>query len=254
MSITLEDTRYLFVSSANRSSGTNSRFTIYLPSSLISNYNNKQKYLKVSMYDINIPREWYDVQSGINNQFIYFDGTDTFNIEIPEGNYSVYTLKDYLNATLVGYTITYDATSNKYTFSTSEPTATITSTNAGALLGLIDLTTYTGTFTSIKPVNMSIYSMLYLNTDMNSTDTNLDNLSDNYMDASTILDSVPIIGAPWDNMYYESINPSSFNVAVNGTQLSAITLYLTTDTGVVLDKIITPWCVTLQLEVFTREG
>lgn len=252
MSITLEETRYLFVSSANRSSGNNSKFTVYLPSSLISNYNNKQKYIKVSMYDINVPREWYDIQTGINNTFIYFDGTTSTTINIPEGNYSVYTLKDYLTTVLINYTVTYNAITNKFTFSTSTVTASIKSLTAGELLGLIDGVVKTGTFTSTKPINMGIYNMLYLNTDLNSTDTNLDNLNGKYMDSSTILDSVPITVGPWESIYYESINPSSFTVAVNGTQLSAITLYLTTDTGVELKSLVSNWCVTLQFEILTK--
>ena len=98
-----------------------------------------------------------------------------------------------------------------------------------------------------------VYSFFYQLTIMNSTDTNLDNLSSIHMDSSTILDSVPVSGAPWDTIYYESINPSSFTVAANGTQLSAITLYLTTDTGVPLDSLVSNWCVTLQLEIMTKD-
>jgi len=252
-SLTLEDTRFLFVTSANRNAGNNNRFTIYLPSSLISNYNNKQKYLRVSMTDITVPYTWYNVQTNINDTITYFDGTDTTTVKIPEGNYSVYTLLTQLNILLPEYTVTYNVDNNKYTFSTGTPTATINPVNSGKLLGLVDGVEKTGTFTSTLPVNMSIYSMLYLNTDLNSTDTNLDNMSGKGMDNSTILDSIPILAAPFDSIYYEGINPASFNVSVNGSQLSSITLYLTTNTGQELNSLVSPWCCTLQLQIFNKE-
>ena len=247
----LEETKYLFLSSSNRSSGNNSKFTVYLPSSLITINNNKQKILKVSMYDITLTYDWFNVQSS-NNSLTYFNGTTTTTITIPVGNYSVFQLKDALNGLLSTYTVTYNELRNNFTFTTTNATDSITPTTSGLLLGLINATTYTGTFTSVFPAKMSIYNTLYLNTDLNNTNTNLDNLGQQTVNTSTVLDSVPVNVSPYDTLYYESINPSSFNVSVTSNHLNSITLFLTTNTG---ENLITntPWNVTLQLEIYTKE-
>jgi len=50
----LEETRYLFITSANRNYGDNSRFTVFVPDNLISYSGGQNKSLKVSMYDIKL--------------------------------------------------------------------------------------------------------------------------------------------------------------------------------------------------------
>lgn len=247
----LDEDRYLFISSANRSSGTNSRFTIYLPNNLISSASNKQKYLKVQLYNATLVYEWYNVQT-INNKISYNNGTTTSVVEIPVGNYSVYTLATTLTALLPVYTVTYNPSTNKYTYTSSVPTATITPVNSGQFLGLENGTTNTGTFSSTKPVNMSIYNGLYLNTDLSSTDNNLDNINMEKVDTSTILDSIPINCAPFDTLYYENTHPTSLDIAVSNNSLTSISFYITTDTGARLE-LTHPWTITLQLQIFSNE-
>lgn len=247
----LQETRYLFLSSANRNSGTNSKWSVYLPSDLISNNTNiENKFLRVSLYNLTLNYEWYNVNSS-NNSLTYFNGTTTTNISIPIGNYSVYEMKDYLNSVLQVYTVSYSSITNKYTYTTSNSNATVTSINAGQFLGVTDGTPNTGTFTSSAPVKMALYEQLYLNTDLSTIDNNLDNIISNKIDSSSILDSIPVNVAPNDTIYYQAEHPISLDIST--TSFSSIQFYLTSNTGVILDNLTYPWTLTLELEIYSKD-
>jgi hypothetical protein len=248
----LEETKYLFISSANRNIGTNSRPIIYLPANLISSQNNINKYLRVSLYNLTINYEWYNVES-FNNSISYNNGTTTTTVNIPTGNYSVYEMRDQLNILMPAYVVTYNLNKNAYTFTTSTSGASITSLTARQFLGIENNITYSGTFSSNFIVNMSLYKTLYLNTDLNSGDNNLDNIDTSKVTSSTILDTIPISVAPFDTIYYESDNPVSLDVAVNNSMLTSMAFNLSTDTGDTLDNLAYPWTLTLELKVYNKE-
>lgn len=248
----LEEVRYLFVSSANRNIGTNSRFTIYLPSNLISTNSNVTKNLKIALYNFNMIYEWYNIND-TNNQFEYYNGTTTTTISIPVGSYSVYQMRDYLNTVIPVYTVTYSIINNRYTFTSSNPLATILPINCSQFLGLTNGVLKTGTFSSEYPVNMQLYKNLYLNTDLISADNNLDNVNQTKVHTSTILDTIPITCAPYDTINHDSLTPTSLDVAVNNSSLTSISFYLSTDTGDTLENLIYPWTFTLQLLIFKQE-
>lgn len=150
----LVESKFIFINSINRSNGDNSRFNVYVPSNLLGDTYQKTKFLKISMYDITINYEWYNVNDD-NNKFILFDGSTETIFTIPNGSYSVYQLRDYLNVTINSkYTVTYNILNNKFTFTTGDPTAYIKPTTFGQFLGLTNDVIYTGSFESSFVVNM----------------------------------------------------------------------------------------------------
>ena len=246
----LVETKYFFINSINRDIGTNSDFTVYIPPNIISNNNNNsKKYLRVSLYSLTINYEWYNIMTGHNNSFEYYDGSSTTTITIPDGSYSVYQLRDELTTLLSTYTVTYNLITNKFTFTSTDGTATITPTNCGSLLGLDDGTIYTGTFSSAYPVNMQYESTIYLNCDLASSAMNLDNINSERTSTSTILDKIPISTAPFDNIIYFGTNPSTIDIALNDAFLSSLRFWITTNRGRRLSDLKQPWelCLTFQI-------
>ena len=70
----------------------------------------------VSVQTAQIPGTFYNVDS-INNLLVYsVNGGTNINLIIPSANYNVNTLMSYLQTVMTGFTITYNTSTNKYTF------------------------------------------------------------------------------------------------------------------------------------------
>jgi len=78
--MSLLPTRIIDINSDNRTSGSNSNFTIQLP-------NLDLRYDRVSLISASIPKTYYNVQAPYNT-FILTEGVQSINITVPAGNYS----------------------------------------------------------------------------------------------------------------------------------------------------------------------
>lgn len=247
---TLEHTKFIYINSANRNSGTNSEPTIYFPPNLFVNNSNKQKWLRVSLYSATINREWYNIIDGINNFLQYNDGVTTHQITILEGSYSVYEFRDYLNTVLVGTTVTYSSTTNKYTFTPLNPASWINATTCGTFLGLTNGITYTGTFTSQYPINMLYEDTIYLNSDIGVSSPNLDNVNSLEIQSSTIVEKIPITIPPFGNIIFNANDKhSSLEVPILNS-LTSLRLWFTTSRLRKLENLNQPWNICLKLDIY----
>jgi hypothetical protein len=249
---TLKATKYLYLTSKNRSQGTIDDWSVYLPNNLFAGTTQNTKYLKITLQNFLINYEWYTVRDNFNNAFTVYDGSSLVNYKILPASYSVYNLRDYLNILLVGkYTITYNLVNNTYTFTQTNPNSYIITSNSGHLFGLVDNVTYSGTFNSVQPVNMEYFDTLFLNTDVGLQSFNLDNVNQEKTATSTILQRIPIVCAPFDNLQYNSKpNDTCLEVSVNNTFLSSIRFWLSTNRGQKLTELTRDHNLTIKIEIY----
>ena len=248
----LKETRFLYLTSKNRNIGNIDDWSVYLPNNLFAGTTQNTKYLKITLQNLLINYEWYNVTNNINNLFSVYDGSSLTNYSITQGSYSVYDLRNYLNILLVGkYTVSYDIISNTYTFTQTNGGSYIITNNSGHLFGLVDNVTYNGTFTSVQPVNMQFFDTLFLNTDIGLSSFNLDNINQSNTATSTILQRIPITCAPYDNLqYFSKPNDTCLEVAVNNTFLSNIRFWFSNNRGNKLIGLTRDHNFTLKIEIY----
>lgn len=247
----LINTKYLYINSANRDEGSESEFTIYFPNSLFVNNSNNKKFMRISLYSLNICREWYNIMNNVNNILQYSpDGITSSFITIPEGSYSVYELMTALNTLLTGMTITYSLITNKYTFTPVNSNAYIVPSTCGSFLGLQNGISYTGTFTSTNPINMLYESDIYINTNMSSGSYNLDNVNNLNIQSSTIIDKIPINAPPFANIIF---NANELHASLEIPLIAHLTsarFWITTNRLRKITNLKQPWNMTLKMEIY----
>ena len=87
-------------------------------------YNNKSIYdcnfyipPNVSIQSANIPYIFYNINASNNYLKYSFNNDNTLRtLTIEPGNYTCYSLLDYLNQNFYNIVVTYNSTTNKYTF------------------------------------------------------------------------------------------------------------------------------------------
>lgn len=154
--------------------------------------NVKKFYTLNSMYNVSetIGNNTFELQLFNNN---VIPNTTTLQLyTIPDGNYSVLTLRDTLNVLLNGLmTVSYNYSNNTYTFTKTTLTYfTITFKNVkcSQLIGLKNDTVITTSGIKGTYINMVDYSQLIIMSDLNYMDMNQDNiLYDENMRISQIL-------------------------------------------------------------------
>lgn len=183
------ESKFLYLNTKNRQSGSVNQCLITFPNNLFYSTTQKKQILKINLQDISILKEWTDIIQGINNE-ILLNGTPVF---VPESSPTVYELLNYLNILFLGqYTITYDATTIKFTFVATNVNNTITPVNSGHLLGLVNGTTYTGNFTSQTIINIQWENSVYLTMDSAVNGNTLDNVIQDNVNVSSIIARIPI--------------------------------------------------------------
>jgi len=91
--MSLLPTRIIDIYSNNRTSGSNSNFTVQLP-------NLDQRYDRVSLVSASIPKTYYNVSSPYNT-FILTEGVQTLTITVPVGNYSFTSFASVVQSLLI---------------------------------------------------------------------------------------------------------------------------------------------------------
>lgn len=246
---TLQHTKYIYINSTNRNTGTNSEPVVYIPPNLLMSHNSKGVF-KISLYSLTINREWYNIINGVNNVLEYYNGVITQSIVLQEGSYSVYAFRDYLNTVLVGMTLTYSITTNTFTFTPVNPSSTIKPINCGTFLGLINNKIYTGTFNSENPINMLYEADLYINSDIAQSSYNLDNVNNTEVQSSTIIEKVPVNVPPFGNIIFNANELHSSLEIPLLTQITNIKFWITTNRLRKLTNLQQPWTMTLRIDVY----
>lgn len=222
--------KYLYLTSANRMPGGQiNGCQILFPQNLLKDTNsNVKKILKINLQDFQVNREWYNIQNNRNNNFLLNNIAGT----IPEGNPSVYILRDLLNLILIdNYTVTYDMTVNKYIFTSKDGTQTFKPLNCSSFLGLTDNVEYIGNFMSEYPVNMQYEHSLYLQGDFATNANNLDNISNKTTTVSNIIARIPIVSAPFDEITFNSFKNINEALEIQTFGFDMATFTLITNRG-----------------------
>ena len=181
----------LFINSKNRLAGEKSSdFMLYLRNQI--EVNNSQ-YINVNVMSFNMINSMYNVSAELGNNTFDIEvrniSTNAFVsnifITIPDGNYSVLSLRDLLNVKMSGYIqVTYNSAQNSYTFKKTDSGFRYYFKNIKAykMIGISSYTEITTTGVISKYVNMKDYQQVIIKTDLAYEDLNQDNISDNDSD------------------------------------------------------------------------
>lgn len=229
MALRYVESKFFYISSKNRQSGNINQFLLTFPNRLWYNSTNKKEFLKINLNDFSILKEDYDILNNINNNYELNGVAKT----VPIGSPNVYELLAILNAELIGqYTVSYNETLNTFTYVASNPSNTIKCINSGHLFGLVNGTTYTGSFDSVCIINIQWENSFYLLCDISCNGNNLDNIINNTMNASSIIGRIPINVKTGQTIIYNSfknVNEAIMLSTLNG--VDAMTFSLWTNQG-----------------------
>jgi len=163
----------LYISSANRSSGTPNQFSI----DLAGKFKIPNNYDSIVLLIASIPKSFYLV-TDLNNTFDLIENGTTYTVTIPVGNYGFTSLGNQLGASLTaasGNAITYTAVGNrqtgKYTFTKTGALATdidFTDSTFANICGFDpELYSFTGaTLESVNMVNLQVTTTLQIQCDI----------------------------------------------------------------------------------------
>lgn len=242
--------KFLYLTSKNRQSGNINACMLTFPQALFTQNNtNRKTVLKVNLQSLTLNHSWDNVSDRCNQ---FTCNGDPYTI--PTGSPSVFVIRDQLNTILSGlYVVTYDINSNRFTFTANSPSNVLYPLTCGHLLGLNNLTLYTGTFTSVNPVNVQYENSIYLNADFAVAANGLDNINSPYMSSSTIIGQIPITVQPYDNIIYNSFKNTneSLELSVMNGGFDCATFSITTDRGFLLD-LAYDWNCVLKIEAYSE--
>lgn len=220
----LVKTKYIFLNSEFRDSGDINGFNISLPSDYFQK--KKNQIIKLSLNSLSLTKQWYETLGGISADF-ELNGVP---MSISDGSYAYDTLLIELNVKLASdFIVTYSYTTNKFTFTKISSNPTLKIINCGYLLGLIDGTTYSNSFTSVNPINVTYSKIVYVNTNL-SGNNSLDNVNNKKFSYSTILGSVQIPISSFDIMNYQSFDDND-GIIVSNDQITSVRVFITTERG-----------------------
>lgn len=187
----------LFINSRNRQANEKSSdFVLYLRNQIEVK---PSQYISVNVMSFNMINSMYNVSAELHNNTFDVEvinpntnTSETNTITIPDGNYSVLTLRDFLNNAMSGYIqVIYNYAQNSYTFKKTNANFQYYFKNirANKLIGISADTEITTNGITSKYVNMKDYQQIIVTTDLLYSDLNQDNISDidNEFNVSQIL-------------------------------------------------------------------
>jgi hypothetical protein len=218
------ESKFLYLNTKNRSSGTIGNALITFPNRLFYNSTMKKQILKINLQSINILKDWHDINSLCNE--LEVNGTPIF---IQESSPTVYELLALLNIALSGnYVVSFNVISSTFTFTASNPLNTIKPINSGHFLGLIDGTTYTGTFDSVRIINIQWENSLFVCMDSAVNGNTLDNIINNGIAVSPIIANIPINVSTSQTITWNSFKNKNESVelaTLNGLDSATFSIY-----------------------------
>ena len=201
----------------------------------------------VSVQTAQIPGTFYNVDD-INNLLVYsVGGGANINLVIPQSNYNVNTLKTYLQTVMTGFTIAFNSSTNKYTFTHATSTFSFKPTSTSfEYLGFPDGSTQNSTglsltstlavnFFTIRNVLVEVSNLITVNKTSNPSDSN-----------ASILCSIPVNTSQGSILSYSNIfNLSDKIYSVNN--FASLHVRLLDQDLDLLDLNGGQWNITLQL-------
>ncbi len=239
----LVKTKFLYLSSENRSSGDINNFNVNLPNDFFTK--KKNQIIKLSLNNITITKTWYETRAGVSADY----ELNGVAYSLRNGSYAVDTLLTELNGLFTNeFIVSYDYPTNKFTYTKISTAPTLKAVNCGYLLGLTDGVLYTGTFTSTNPVNTTYEKTIYVNTNLSGNNA-LDNVGQPKPNFSTIIATIPIPIAPFDIICHNHIETVNSGIEVAGGQIDSIRVFISTDKNTV-PVLFEDFTISLRLEYF----
>lgn len=209
-----------------------------------------QCHIYIGVANATIPISYYNITSS-NNTLKYTITGDAliYTVTIPEGNYDVTTLKTYLNSVMTNFTVTYDYTTNKYTFTHSTSNFVFQeyfgATTCFKLLGFPNGESQTSTsrvLTSINCIDISSIKTLSIQTDFLTG--NINKISPH---TNNILCRLPVDVKPFEILTYT--NTTGFKVNLFTNVLNTLMIKICDRDGNAIDFNGVDWSMTLQLDI-----
>ena len=160
----------------------------------------------IAVTDAVIPYSFYNVNS-TNSTFNYILNSVEYNISIAHANYNVTTLSNYLISNMQsGFTIEYNSSTNKFTFTHSTYDFTFLNTsNCFELLGFIEGITYNSSsnmLTSVVGINFFTIRTIQIA----SSNFILNNINTATPHKASIITSIPVTAIMGGIINYKNIN------------------------------------------------
>jgi hypothetical protein len=243
----------IFITSANRLSGTPSDFTVSLPNSVLANPWGGRT--KVTVVDAILNRCFYSVRS-INNKFSVKQVTTgvTTQYTIPYGNYTIQSWQAALGKLLPGWTITHDPTSGLCTFL---PTALgiyqlAFQGRSSSLFGFNPGDTPTGTnisgIVSSYPLKLNIDSFINIHHSLPKMfNSSVANYRQQDFQENDVLVRLPCNVPAFANITYQNTR-DDFSFYLGNTHVNSLRLYLTSEWYDTLDPFPYDWSLTLRVD------
>jgi|688.fasta_scaffold163079_1 hypothetical protein len=203
--------------------------------------------IHLSLQSASIPFSFYNVDY-FNNKLVYSvnDGSN-ITIEIPQGNYSTTSLRNYLLTAMTGFLITYSSLNNTFTF--THPTYNFqfkSSSTCMEILGFDENDNYPSSanvLTSINSINLFTIRNIYIT----SNNLSLNNINNSTPNLCNILASIPLTSGANSVITYSNMN--NIKTAVNDIKnFTLLQLALTDQDGDILDLNGCHWSMTLQID------
>ncbi len=208
----------------------------------------KKRELYLSIQNAVIPYSFLNCDY-YNQKLVYLiGGGENITITIPEGNYTVLTLRDYLKTVMTGFTITYISLTNKFKFehATSYFTFKKEST-CFELLGFVENENVTSTskiLTSTITCNLFPIRTIYVESP-NVVCSNINHATPNN---ASVICSIPVNNSQFGLISYLNNGVTRFKIdhIRNFTELK---IKLTDQDGDLLDLNGCHWSMTIQLDI-----
>ena len=263
----LKKTINTFISSVNRPINEDIYDTVIeFPDDTISC--NDTEYISINVISFDMLNTMYNIKSN-NNTFnlLIFNDNDIFQstiiFNIPEGNYSVLTLKNWLLSSLQSYiNISYNSAQNTFTFVKTIINTNkyyITPINSGKFLGLSNNNTYLLPYNGLTSsyINMVNYNKIIIRTqNVNYSFCNIENLNSNsnklsYSDILFWKSKQDI--EPFRNICYSNEDAgNSFNLILQDKQVSNMRIQLKNELGDFITDA-SDYLLVLQFNIYDKE-
>jgi len=203
----------------------------------------------VSVVDVQIPVSFYNIDSN-NNTLKWSSATvDQTDFEIPQGNYNVFSLMDYLNTNLstsggLDFTITYDSTINGFTFSNAQTYQFKSTSTCFGVFGLSDKNhdpDGTNKLTSDIPIDLAGISAIFIMSDLLTR--NMESRSGSF---SHCICKCPVLSSNFGIVTY--INFTNFKSTITSRNIQQFHLTLEDENQNIIDLNGHHWQITLQVD------
>ena len=211
-------------------------------------------HLYLSVVNCQIPYSFYNINSS-NNKLVYqlfqiINNVETYftavTITIPVGNYSITTLMTTLKSLLTSsFTLSYNNTSNKLTFTHSTYNFILSSTST--CLSILGFSGSSLKSTSLNLTSDSCVNMITIKNIQIQSNFVTYNISKSLVNNFSILCCIPINHVPFSMITYNNYNKFRTNLFVN--HICHVRIKLTDEFGNLLDLNGCHYSLTLQLDV-----